>query len=136
MAYRLRGPERCATASTMAVNDQAASRHCLSPPAELCLHRHRVARNSDQVAHFTHNVRRWCNGAMIVRWVATAVREAETKFRRLKGDQDMPRLVAALDAHQRSLQIDKRKKVAEITRDRGAVTRGVLTANGTSPVEQ
>ena len=49
---------------------------------------------------------------MIVRWVATAVREAERKFRRLKGHKDMPRLVAALDAHQRSLQIDKEKKVA------------------------
>ena len=31
---------------------------------------------------------------------------------RLKGHKDMPRLVAALDAHQRSLQIDKEKKVA------------------------
>jgi Transposase and inactivated derivatives len=65
-----------------------------------------------QVAHFTHNVRRWRDGAMIVRWVATAVRDAERKFRRLKGHKDMPRLVAALDAHQRSLQVDKRKKVA------------------------
>lgn len=65
-----------------------------------------------QVAHFTHNVRRWRDGAMIVRWVATAVREAERKFRRLKGHKDMPRLVAALDAHQRSLQLDMKKKVA------------------------
>ena len=65
-----------------------------------------------QVAHFTHNVRRWRNGEMIVRWVATAVREAERKFRRLKGHKDMPRLVAALDAHQRSLQLDMKKKVA------------------------
>ena len=65
-----------------------------------------------QVAHFTHNVRRWRDGAMIVRWVATAVREAEKNFRRLKGHQDMARLVAALDAHQRSLQLDRRKKVA------------------------
>jgi transposase-like protein len=65
-----------------------------------------------QVAHFTHNVRRWRDGAMIVRWVATAVREAEKKFRRLKGHKDMRRLVAALDAHQRSLQLDMKKKVA------------------------
>jgi hypothetical protein len=65
-----------------------------------------------QVAHFTRNVRRWRDGAMIVRWVATAVREAERKFRRLKGHKDMPRLVAALDAHPRSLEIDTRKKVA------------------------
>jgi transposase-like protein len=65
-----------------------------------------------QVAHFTHNVRRWRDGEMIVRWVATAVREAETNFRRLKGHKDMPRLVAALDAHQRSSQLDMKKKVA------------------------
>lgn len=63
-----------------------------------------------QVAHFTHNVRRWRDGEMIVRWVATAVREAEKKFRRLKGHKDMPRLIAALDAYQDSL--DMKKKVA------------------------
>jgi hypothetical protein len=49
---------------------------------------------------------------MIVRWVATAVREAERSFRRLKGHKDMPRLVAALDAHQHSLHLDMKKKVA------------------------
>jgi transposase-like protein len=65
-----------------------------------------------QVAHFTHNVRRWRDGEMLVRWVATAVREAERKFRRLKGHKDMPRLVAALDAHQRSSHLDMKKKVA------------------------
>ena len=65
-----------------------------------------------QVAHFTHNVRRWRDGEMLVRWVATAVREAEQKFRRLKGHKDMPRLVAALDAHRRSLPLDMKSKVA------------------------
>ncbi len=47
-----------------------------------------------------------------MRWVATAVREAETKFKRLKGHKEMPRLLAALDAHQRSLQLDMKRKVA------------------------
>jgi len=64
------------------------------------------------VAHFAHNVRRWRNGAMIVRWVATAVREAETKFRRLRGHKEMPRLIAALDAHAASLRLDTKKQVA------------------------
>jgi transposase-like protein len=67
---------------------------------------------NSQIAHFSHNVRRWRNGEMIVRWVATAVREAERSFRRLKGHKDMPRLVAALDAHQHSLHLDMKKKVA------------------------
>jgi len=64
------------------------------------------------VAHFARNVRRWRDGEMIVRWVATAVREAEKKFRRLKGHKEMPRLLAALDAHQRSLHLDMKRKVA------------------------
>jgi hypothetical protein len=49
---------------------------------------------------------------MIVRRVATAVRESERMFRRRKGHKDMPRLVAALEAHERSLQLDLKKKIA------------------------
>ena len=64
------------------------------------------------VAHFAHNVRRWRDGAMLVRWVATAVRDAEHKFRRLRGHKEMPRLIAALDAHADSLRLDTKKKVA------------------------
>ena len=64
------------------------------------------------VAHFARNVRRWRGGTMIVRWVATAVREAEMKFRRLKGYEQMPQLLAALDAHAPSEQLDTRRKAA------------------------
>ena len=49
---------------------------------------------------------------MIVRWVATAVRDAEQKFRRLKGHKEMPRLLAALDGHAESLRLDTNKNVA------------------------
>jgi transposase-like protein len=64
------------------------------------------------LTHFTRNVRRWRDGRMVVRWVATAVTEAEKKFRRLKGYKDMPRLIAALAAHERQLKLDMKKKVA------------------------
>ena len=64
------------------------------------------------VAHFARNVRRWRGGAMIVRWVATAVREAEKKFRRLKGYKEMPQLLAALDAYAPSQPLDMRRKAA------------------------
>ena len=64
------------------------------------------------VAQFAHNVRRWRDGEMIVRWVATAVREAEKQFRRLRGYKEMPLLIAALDAHAESLRLDTKKKVA------------------------
>jgi len=33
---------------------------------------------------------------MIVRWTATAVREAATKFRRVAGHQSLPKLARAL----------------------------------------
>jgi len=49
---------------------------------------------------------------MIVRWVATAVSEAETRFRRLRGYKERALLVAALDAHANSLRLDTKKKVA------------------------
>lgn len=45
-------------------------------------------------------VKRWRDGEMIVRWTATAVREAATKFRRIAGHKDMPKLVRALRAHE------------------------------------
>lgn len=57
------------------------------------------------------------DGSMIVRWVPTAVRDAERKFRRLRGHKYIPRLVAALDAHQRSLQVDAETRAKEGGRD-------------------
>jgi transposase-like protein len=44
----------------------------------------------------TRNVKRWRNEAMIRRWVALAVAEAQRGFRRVKGHKSMPSLVAAL----------------------------------------
>lgn len=49
------------------------------------------------IRRITSNVRRWRNGKMIVRWVATALMEAEGRFRRIKGVSDMPRFLKALD---------------------------------------
>jgi transposase-like protein len=64
------------------------------------------------VGKFARNVRRWRDGTMVVRWVASALKDADKKFRRLKGYKDMPRLIAALDAHQAKLQVDTKKKAA------------------------
>jgi putative transposase len=44
----------------------------------------------------TRNVKRWRDEAMIRRWVALAVAEAQRGFRRIKGHKGMPALVAAL----------------------------------------
>lgn len=48
------------------------------------------------IRRITRNVKRWRGGPMIRRWVALAMVEAQTKFRRVKGHADMPKLIAAL----------------------------------------
>ena len=45
------------------------------------------------------NVKRWRDGKMIKRWVAAGMVNAERSFRRVKGCNDMPVLVAALARH-------------------------------------
>ena len=44
------------------------------------------------------NVKRWRSGAMVMRWGATALMEAEKKFRRVAGYKAMGTLIAALEA--------------------------------------
>ena len=55
--------------------------------------------------HVKRNVKRWRGGHMVLRWTAAAILEAVKGFRRLKGHKDMPRLVAALRAHDQQLGI-------------------------------
>lgn len=52
------------------------------------------------VGTFTRNVKRWRDGEMLVRWVGTALHEAEGRFRRVRGYKDMPKLIAALGRHE------------------------------------
>jgi len=47
----------------------------------------------------SRRVKRWRNGAMIKRWVATGILEAEKRFHRVKGKKGMPILIAALSKH-------------------------------------
>jgi len=51
------------------------------------------------VATYTRNVKCWRGGEMMLRWVSAALLEAKKGFRRVCGFRDLPRLVAALDAH-------------------------------------
>lgn len=48
------------------------------------------------IGHYTRNVKRWKDGAMTLRWVASALSDAGTRFRRLRGHRDMNTLIAAL----------------------------------------
>ncbi len=54
-------------------------------------------------------VKRWRDGEMMVRWMATAMREASMKVRRIAGHKNMPKLVRALRTHER---IEQRENVA------------------------
>ena len=67
------------------------------------------------VRRISHRVKRWNGGTMVLRWTAAGVLEAERKFRRLTGYTAMPKLVAALRAHDASLtRTGKRLDDAEI----------------------
>ena len=64
------------------------------------------------VVHFCHNVRRWKDGSMLLRWIGSALHEAQNRFRRLKGFQDMKHLVAALDRRIDRQGVEEKKRVA------------------------
>lgn len=51
---------------------------------------------NSSIRRTTRRVRRWRDGKMIKRWVATALMEAQRGFRRLRGYKGMPALIAAL----------------------------------------
>jgi putative transposase len=51
------------------------------------------------IAHYTHNVKRWRDGEMVLRWMGTALHEARGGFRAVRGFRDMQRLVTALEEH-------------------------------------
>lgn len=49
------------------------------------------------VGRFVRNVRRWRNGRMLVRWIATGLQEVQRTFRRVRGHADLKALIRALD---------------------------------------
>jgi transposase-like protein len=55
-------------------------------------------------------VKRWTGGRMMLRWCAVTVLDASTRFRRIRGYAEMPKLVAALRAHEQTL--DQQQAVA------------------------
>lgn len=50
------------------------------------------------VAHYCRNVKRWGDGQMVLRWVASALSDAATRMRKLRGCAQMRTLLKALDA--------------------------------------
>ena len=58
------------------------------------------------IRRITRNVKRWRDGDMVHRWVAMAIEEAETKFRKIKGYQQLGQLKSALT------KLDRNRKAA------------------------
>ena len=50
------------------------------------------------VAHYCRNVKRWGDGQMVLRWVASALSDAATRMRKLRGCSQMRSLLKALDS--------------------------------------
>ena len=50
------------------------------------------------VAHYSRNVKRWGDGQMVLRWVASALSDAAARMRKLRGCGQMRTLLKALDA--------------------------------------
>ena len=52
------------------------------------------------VRRVSRRVKRWRGGRMMLRWCGAALLDASTRFRRIKGHAEMPKLVAALRAYE------------------------------------
>lgn len=64
------------------------------------------------VGDYVGNVKHWRSGDMVVRWVGAGIREASRRFRKLRGYQEIPRLLAALERVVKQGELDTEKKVA------------------------
>jgi putative transposase len=62
-----------------------------------------------RVREIARRVKRWQGGSMILRWTAAGVLEAERHFRKVAGYRALPKLVAALRAHDAA--IDRQRQV-------------------------
>jgi transposase-like protein len=58
------------------------------------------------IAQHTRNVKRWKDGQMVLRWVASALADAAKRMRKLRGCGQMRSLLEALDA--KAAELDKR----------------------------
>lgn len=69
-----------------------------------------------RVREIARRIKRWQGGTMILRWTAAGVLEAERNFRKIAGYRALPRLVAALRAHDsaiaRARRLDNGRKAA------------------------
>jgi hypothetical protein len=72
-----------------------------------------------RVRDTARRVKRWQGGTMILRWTAAGVLEAERHFRKIAGFRALLKLVAALHAHDatidRARRVENGKRAAQMT---------------------
>jgi putative transposase len=61
-----------------------------------------------RVREVARRVKRWQGGMMILRWTAAGVLEAERHFRKVAGYRAIPKLTAALRAHDAAVNCQRR----------------------------
>ena len=64
------------------------------------------------IASYTRNVKRWKDGQMVLRWVASALADAATRMRKLRGCGQMKTLLKALHSKAAALDDRSMKKAA------------------------
>jgi transposase-like protein len=64
------------------------------------------------IARYTRNVKRWKDGQMTLRWVASAFSDAAGRFRKLRGCTDMKLLISVLDQRAPITHADHELKAA------------------------
>ena len=85
------------------------------------------------VRRVCHNVKRWRDASMALRWTAAGMMEAAKGFRRLKACKQLPALRAALNAHNAKPAPVEEKSKAAWHPNPAAPARRISTARGTSP---
>jgi transposase-like protein len=106
--------EDAAAASLREGLDETLTVLRLGLPATLCrtfATTNAIENMNGSLRRICRNVKRWRGEKMIRRWLALGIAEAQRKFRRVKGHQQMPALVAALRPAD-VVTMESKKKVA------------------------
>jgi hypothetical protein len=80
------------------------------------------------VRHGARNVKRWQGGDHIARWTAAGLLEAQKKFRKVKGYQELKELVAArgnFKTEEVKVKLEQRWSVSAIRKPRIATPTGL-----------
>jgi putative transposase len=116
LAKQLEEPHPGAASSVLEGLDEVLTLHRLGIRGAL----YRSLRSTNPIENLqgsikslTRHVKRWRSGFMALRWCVTALSEAERHFRRIKGFNAMPFLMAALEAAlEKNNQLDTESEVA------------------------